>query len=258
MISKALFVLLMSTTPLQAQQKIDSKGNDNTNVNVGTMIVVQVTNNHTTKVLKAVAKSSLGDATKWQGLLVPASDKLPAACSSLYVIPAEDKFVLNVRAGANEFECLSLPCNIVRTDNVEFLKIDGKVGAITVEAKVLDKDGNIIVSIEKNKFYVNRNRTYRSPVRDDASSLKVFDEKGNTVLDLRYANRKNLLVQGFFRDGPDHQMTIYPDKLTTRFPVPGGDSKEGTLSGVCSVSEGGSAGPAIQTADFYFGGGPLK
>jgi hypothetical protein len=138
------------------------------------------------------------------------------------------------------------------------LKIDEKAGAIKVEAKVVDKDGNIIVSIEKNKFYVNRNRTYRSPVRDDASSLRVFDEKGNTVLDLRYANSKNLTVQGVFHDGPDVVMTITRDGFTTRSPVPGGKTVEGSLSGVCASSEGGTANPAIQSAGFYFGGGPLK
>jgi hypothetical protein len=258
MIYKALVALLLviPIAVINAQpQTITSTGNNNTNINAHNLVTVQVTNNTAIKILKAAAKRSLGDENKWQGLLLPAHDKLPEICpweSSKIHTPV----VLRVSAGTNGVVCHSLPCNIIQSDTTEFLKIDGRAGAITVGAKVLDKDGNIIVTIEKNRFYVNRNRTYRTPIREDASSLKVFDEKGDVAFDIRYADSKTLIVRGIFHDGPNHMMNINDDEIRTDTRLPGRIPSHTDTKGTCDISYDGDA--LFDLGGFHFGGTNLK
>lgn len=232
---------------LLAQQKIDSTGNNNTNINAHT--VVNVTVNQTTKkILRREAKASLGDGEGWQGILVPGSDKIsPIDCHA----PADfhpPKPVLTVRAGGNQFSCTQLPCNIIRTYHRELLWVDGKKGVLTVGSMVLAADGTVLAGIEKNKFYVNRNRTWRPPIRDDASSLRVVDEKNNTILKLRFANEDTLLVEGSFNDGAGNEMKVLTDSIRTVSPL----DERSEISGSCLYFD--FRIPGLETAPFVFGG----
>jgi hypothetical protein len=260
MIYKALVALLMLTPAavIHAQQQtIISKGDNNTNINAKNLVVVQVTNITTTQVLKAAAKRSLGDEAEWQGLLLPSHNKLPLICPFQEASKQlEESAVLRVRAGSNEIACHKLPCNIIQSNTTEFLKIDGKAGAIVIGAKVLDRDGNIIMTIEKNRFYVNRNRTYRPPIREDASSLKVFDEKGDIAFEIRYANPNTLIVRGTFHDGPNHTMLIDDDEIRTDTQRPGFKPSHTRTLGSCDVTYSGYAGGEI--GGFNIGGTNLK
>lgn len=254
---------LLGTQMFPQQQTITSKGDHNTNANMNGLVnIVVVVDPETKAVLQATAKTTLVNRNLWEGLLVPATDKLPDSCTKRtdaggpsQAIP---KVILGVRAGGNEFLCTHLPCNIVRTEEHELLAIDGKPGAITVEAKVLDNDGDIVVSIEKGRFYVNPNRTYRQPIRNDRSSLKVFDMKGNTALDIRYANRNTLIVQGVFHAKADQVLNIEQDKIGLQYRY-GEKLVTGQIAGYCDVEydDAGHAGFfSTRLGDFFFGGSP--
>jgi hypothetical protein len=212
--------------------------------------------------LQSTAKKKLANKNLWEGLLAPATDKVPDSCTKGLTLggssPPIPKVILDVRIGGNEFQCTHLPCNIVRTEEHELLAIDGKSGAITVEAKVLDNAGDIIVSIEKGRFYVNPNRTYRRPIRKDRSSLKVFDMKGNTALDIRYANRSTLIVQGVFHANAGQVLNVQQDGISLHYPYHE-KSVTGQLAGHCEVGygDGGHAGfSGTRFGDFLFGGSP--
>ena len=260
------WVILLSPQLFSQQQTITSKGDHNTNANMNGLVNIIIVGNPDTKTaLQSTAKKSFGNRNVWQGLLVPSSDRVPDSCVKVMantfpmtgILP---KPILDVRIGTNEIQCSYLPCNIVRTNRHELLAIEGKPGAITVQAKVLDKDGNIIVSVENSKFYVNPNRTYRPPVRNDKSSLKVFDEAGNAVLDLRYANPQTLIVQGIFHANSGQLMLVDSgDAIHLKSSEIGGRATEQSLGGSCNVEPGSKVPPgyySMQLGDFLFGGSP--
>jgi hypothetical protein len=195
-------ILLLVASNLIAQKTITSTGDNNTNVNANVVVIIPQTSPSTKKILKKKAKEITGSSEQWEGLLVPATDKIDAErCGSLNT-------TLVVVAGKNIFKCAQLPCNIIRTKNKELLWVSGKKNALLVDARVLKADGTIIASVEKDKFYVNRNQTYRSPNRPDSSTIEVFDQKGNRVLWLRYANRSTLLIEGEFNDGFGNDLSV--------------------------------------------------
>lgn len=252
---------LLSAQAFSQQQTITSRGDRNTNINMKGLVNVVVSGDPETEAaLHAASKHILGSSNLWRGVLVPAADKLADSCTkkiadSGQLMTSLPTAIIGVRAGSNEFQCTHLPCNIVRTNEHELLAIDGKPGAITVEAKILDENGDIIVSIEKGQFYVNPNRTYRSPVRDNKSSLKVFDMKGNTVLEMRYANRHTLLVQqAIFHDGVHRMLKIEPARIHLEY-----SHHSGNIAGECDVQfddNGHSGFFTSQIGDFFFGGSP--
>jgi hypothetical protein len=244
--------LSMSGCGLVAQQTISSTGDKNTNTNA--FVVVNVTvNNPTEKILKLKAKESFGNANAWQGILVPGSDKVRSlACPQ--PAPEADpasiaKPILTIRAGGNQFECLKFPCNVIRTNSKELLWIDGKKGSLKVEARVLAEDGTVIAGIEHSQFFVNPNRTWRPPVRDDKSSLRVVDEKDNVVLKLRFANRNTLIVEGLFNDGTGNSLRILPGNIhVTTQMYKTQDFQENCLVTI--------DGPTLVGTPFIFGGVP--
>ena len=265
---RLLAILAVPLQMIEQQQTIKSTGDHNVNVNSKSPVTVIVFGDpNTASALHKEAKSTLGNANLWQGLLIPSNEKVDSLCEKMRaslpsafadMTPKMPKVLFSVMAGGNEFECTSLPCNIVRTDEHELLAVDGKVGALTVEAKVLDENGDIITSIEKGKFYVNPNRTYRSPERNNKSSLKVFDMKGNAALEVRYANRNTLIIEGLFRTALGQLMEVTPNEIRTTSVSKGYTSPQRT-SGNCYVQfdDSGHAGYfAVQTGEFFFGGSP--
>jgi hypothetical protein len=200
--------ILLSYCDLFAQQTINSKGDNNINVNGNVVVVIRPeVSPHTRKDLELATKRALGEKEHWEGVLLPASEKAPvlgchsleASFGSLARSPKNgmsEKDTITIRAGKNDFECGRASCSVLRAANKNLIWISRKNGLLMVEARILKEDGIIIASIEKNQFFVNRNQTYRPPIRADASSLEVFDERGDVVLKLHFVNKKMLVIRG--------------------------------------------------------------
>ena len=237
-----------------AQQTINSRGNNNTNVN-GVLIQPTVSISET-RVIKRTVVKTFGTENEWEGVLVPGkSDVADGPCDTPVAkemlrddVGQGPRTQLRVFAGSNEMLCHQLPCNLVRTDAEEILWVGGKPGLLKVETRIKDHEGNIIVSIEHGKFYVNRNRTYRPPARD-RSSLEVFDEKGAVILDLSFVNPKTLLIkEGQFFDKLGNHLAITSNSLDMSQSTSAG---RGQLQTTCLSS---FQGVTMRAGTFTFGG----
>jgi len=70
---------------------------------------------------------------------------------------------------------------------------------IALYMDILGRDGKIIARFDdRGKFIVSPNQTLEM-VRDDKSSLKIIDEFGDEVLNVRYANRQLIKISGIIR-----------------------------------------------------------
>ena len=74
--------------------------------------------------------------------------------------------------GNTSFDCLNFPCSILRTEVRELLWLTKVKGHIQINAYLLDERGIIMVQLKDNKFYVNRNQTYRPPDTVDPTFLQ--------------------------------------------------------------------------------------
>jgi hypothetical protein len=253
--------ILFSNCEIFAQQTINSKGNNNINVNGNVVVVIRPeVSPLTQKDLEVVTKRALGEKEHWEGVLVPASEKVPMlGCHSLGAslgapsphFGMSEKDTITIRAGKNDFECGRATCNVLRAANKNLIWISRKNGLLMVEARILKGDGIIIASIENNQFFVNRNQTYRPPLRADASSLEVFDERGEVVLKLRFVNRKMLVIEGVFNDGNGHKLTIDSNGISGV-----NNFKHFETSGNCFINppNGNISALGDSIGDFIFGG----
>jgi hypothetical protein len=253
-----------------AQQTITSKGDQNININIGTMNVTPQVSEKTKKALQKATREALGPSEHWDGVLLPALDKSPASiCKSLEdggkksdpessiqisiptPTPKELKNSITVRIGRNDFVCERSMCSVIRTAYKNLIWISRKNGLLMIEAKILTTDGIIIATIENNQFFVNRNQTYRRPIRADASSLQVFDERGDSVLSVRFINKKMLVLEGIFNDGHGNEMKINKENISIKKGV-----SMVNYSGNCNrdPSQTLPSDPGWTLGDFFLGG----
>ena len=71
---------------------------------------------------------------------------------------------------------------------------------LLLSAKIRTKDNRIVAEVIDNVFHINPNNYYRRD-RPDPHTLKVFDQEGNAVLDVRYINPNAIKVLGTFYSG---------------------------------------------------------
>lgn len=140
-------------------------------------------------------------------LLTPGNESDPAVLAELLAtVPPERaaEWARLTRSGLKIFVgpnvgCTSLKSQaILAIDGQLLLSIDRKPSGISVDAKVFDSDGKIVVQVENNKFFVNQNAAFRVD-RPDAHSLIVYDNRADKVLDIWYLNKSSIRVNGIFR-----------------------------------------------------------
>ena len=73
-----------------------------------------------------------------------------------------------------------------------------QAGRIALSLDILDDQGKIIVSFEKGHFTVAQSNILDMR-RPDRSTLVIRDQYKNTVLDVRYLNKKSLEISGLLR-----------------------------------------------------------
>jgi len=80
------------------------------------------------------------------------------------------------------------PLTIVNIAGKDLLSVqrDPK-GGLSVSAKIFDAEGKIIADIEDDEFTINQNNYFKRK-RPDASTLIVYDQYDQPVLNIRYLN----------------------------------------------------------------------
>jgi hypothetical protein len=92
----------------------------------------------------------------------------------------------------------------------QLLVMDRTEKGVALSARIYDESGVIMAQLIDNRFYVNRNNTFRID-RRDPSSLAVYDLQAHEVLRVVYLNQYSIEVTGIFRNGPNRQTVIVSD-----------------------------------------------
>jgi hypothetical protein len=130
---------------------------------------------------------------------------------------------LKVFMGRNEAFGSHFPYVVLRVRKQDRMVIDrDDAGRIALSVDILDAQGKVIVAFEKGHFTVVQTNILDMR-RPDRSTLIIRDQYKNTVLDLRYLNKKSLEISGLLR---------YPG--VGIIPIP----KASAVDGICAGESG--------------------
>jgi len=134
------------------------------------------------------------ELSRLEGRLYPAGEAIPKHGCEL----PDKKDELVVFLGSAIAVAESLPATVIQINGFDVLKMDkSEDGSLAISLEVRGEDGNIIAKIDRGEFLVNKNNHLQMK-RADRSSLKVIDQKGRTVLNMRYFNKHAMWIDANF------------------------------------------------------------
>jgi len=91
----------------------------------------------------------------------------------------------------------------IKSDNTteDMLVLDRKNNGIAITGKFFSKDGKIVASLVKNKFFINGKNYFRKEQTEHR--LTIFNDEEKVVIDIQYLNRNSVLILGeyYLRNG---------------------------------------------------------
>jgi hypothetical protein len=128
-------------------------------------------------------------------LLLPADDSMPQ--TSCKGIPDN---ALRLYVGDNVIWTTALPLTVIQHKNDPQLQIDrDKSGGINIKVlRLFDVDGKELAEISDNEFNITNRALATHKPRPDRSTLVVYNEADQEVLNIRYLNPTALRVTGVF------------------------------------------------------------
>lgn|SRR5574340_72547 len=134
------------------------------------------------------------ELSQLEGRLYPAGETIPTHGCEL----RDKKDPLVVFLGSAIAVAESLPATVIKINGFDVLKMDrAEDGSLAISLEVRSEDGNIIAKVDRGEFLVNKNN-YLQMMRTDRSSLKIIDQKGRIVLNMRYFNKHAMWIDANF------------------------------------------------------------
>lgn len=162
--------------------------------------------------LRKAAVASQLDDRGWMRLLTPAHEQPPSSNCS---IPPT---ALKVFYGTNVAYCMPDSCDVVAgqrgTTKSPLITVRRVKAGLMLDARVFDKDGNIIASIVGDKPHLNRNFVSDFN-RPDEHSLWIKDNHDEQILYIRLLNSNSLYLEGVFNMPDDVRAPTPPHPSLT-------------------------------------------
>jgi hypothetical protein len=127
-------------------------------------------------------------------------------------IAAIPKDALRVYVGGNIGWTLGAEIKVIWIAGRDLLTLHRQNGGILINASIFTENGKIVVDIEKNAVHINNQNQDYFYHDQDAHSLLVKDQAGDTVLDIKYLNPNVVSVLGVFRY-KDRTLYVYEDRM---------------------------------------------
>ena len=132
------------------------------------------------------------DQQEFSGLLLPANDPTPDnPCGHGPPPNGAMLILLGNSASVNPW----FPHTVISAKGEDILTMDKKNNQIAVSVKIFGKDGRIVAELRNNEFSINPNNYFRKE-RPDKSTLIVYDQEDNKVLDVRFLNSTTIRFLG--------------------------------------------------------------
>jgi len=141
------------------------------------------------------------EETEHHGLLQPADEPMPNnPCGEI------PQSALAVFLGRSAAYSSSSTHTVIMIKGERVLSFERVGQEIAISARVFSRDRRIVAEIRRNEFFVNPNNYFRRE-RPDTHSLRVFDQEGRKVLDVRFLNPRAIRFLGIFNH-PAHEVVI--------------------------------------------------
>lgn len=99
---------------------------------------------------------------------------------------------------------------------LDLLSINKTPDGLAVSAKIFSADEKIVAELEDNEFHINPNNYFKIK-RPDSSTLVVYDQKADIVLNVRFLNPHAIRVSGVFRAPQRKPIIINNDEVIPLF-----------------------------------------
>ena len=151
--------------------------------------------------------------TELHGLLIPANDPTP---QSKCFVEMKDRitpdalllFFGNSLAYTRKAKIVAI--KVAGRDLISIRKTSEGIG---ISAQVFSADGRIVAELEDNVFHVNPNNYFKIK-RADKSTLIVYDQQNNHVINVRYLNPSTIKILGIFHSPNRAPVVIEEEKQT--------------------------------------------
>jgi hypothetical protein len=141
--------------------------------------------------------ASVQQEDKYSGELIPANDLMPNFRGKpVMIVPTNCTLLF---AGGSLFEVVGAnSCIIVQLNEDKLLSISYDGVKAFVSGKFFDRNGKIIVVLEKNRFDADQPNIFRIQ-RPDKSTLIIRDHENIEVLNIRFLNERAFALTGTIR-----------------------------------------------------------
>lgn len=165
-----------------------------------------------------VVQQNLPPEGEISGLLLPGKWPNPPIPSSLPDFMRDD-WVKTLSRGFALYLGSNI-CHLTHAKEVVVLKVKGQElirlnvtpeGAY-VSATIIREDGRVVAQIRENKYAVNPNNYFESPIRVDKSTIRVRDRNGGEALYARFLNERAFQIMGVFNVPGARTVTIASDR----------------------------------------------
>lgn len=165
-----------------------------------------------------------------ESFLLPANDPMPSSyCTS----HDNDGNSLRVYLGSNMAYANKFPAGIIELAGESVLSINRSSKGISVSCLLRSDDGRVVVGLKNNKILINSNNYWYSE-RPDKHTLIVYDQKGNTTLNVRYLNKNAIKIAGTFHySNPPHAPVVINEE---RITLPNNTRLSNNCSGNAGIS----------------------
>ncbi|HEY0375986.1 MAG TPA: hypothetical protein VGC87_03430 [Pyrinomonadaceae bacterium] len=163
------------------------------------------------KLIAAVRQSYRVPEPVLRGLLIPANDPTPPnpCLGAPFEISPKAVFIFFGNSAAFTDR---LRITAIRFVGKDLISLSRTPDGLNVSAQVFSEDGRIIAEIEDNEFHVNPNNYFKVK-RPDESTLIVYDQQNNPVLNVRYLNPSAIKILGVFHSPNREPVVIEEEKL---------------------------------------------
>jgi len=146
--------------------------------------------------------ANLPPETKEHGWLLPSNETMPdIKCNtggSLLNLSGTKGLIFHLGSNIALFDAMTFRSVLIQLDKTPLIAVERYNDKLIFDIDVYDENSEIVAKIDRGEFNLNSNKIFYAKRSDDRSSITVYDNKDNPVLDIKYHNQHYVTITGVF------------------------------------------------------------